>query len=226
MFTFALFCEPEAASRGTTSTQDSLMKHVVPASHVLRTCLLAGFAGLTACNKDNSAASTSSATTAAGTPAPTASAGNELNDITQYRLSMDKIDKYIAAQRNVALKAKNLSPAEKAAMEARNENGDANTDASLDDMQKKIDSEPLMKSAIQDAGLSTREFVMITMSMMQSGMAAGVLKLRPKDNQDSLIRAMQASPENVKFYQDNEAEITRKEKDLEAEMKRLGVSNE
>jgi hypothetical protein len=36
---------------------------------------------------------------------------------------------------------------------------------------------------------------------------------------------MQASPENVKFYQDNEAEITRKEKDLEAEMKRLGVSN-
>jgi hypothetical protein len=93
-------------------------------------------------------------------------------------------------------------------------------------MQKKIDSEPLMKSAIQDAGLSTREFVMITMSMMQSGMAAGVLKLRPKDNQDSLIHAMQASPENVKFYQDNEAEITRKEKDLEAEMKRLGVSNE
>lgn len=202
------------------------MKHVVPASHVLRTFLLAGFVSLAACNKDNSAASTSSATTAAGTPAPAASADNELKDITKYRLSMDKIDKYIAAQRNVALKAKNLSPAEKAAMEARNENGDANTDASLDDMQKKIDSEPLMKSAIQDAGLSTREFVMITMSMMQSGMAAGVLKLRPKDNQDSLIRAMQASPENVKFYQDNEAEITRKEKDLEAEMKRLGVSNE
>lgn len=202
------------------------MKHVVPASHVLRTFLLAGFVSLAACNKDNSAASTSSATTAAGTPAPAASADNELKDITKYRLSMDKIDKYIAAQRNIALKAKNLSPAEKAAMEARNENGDANTDASLDDMQKKIDSEPLMKSAIQDAGLSTREFVMITMSMMQSGMAAGVLKLRPKDNQDSLIRAMQASPENVKFYQDNEAEITRKEKDLEAEMKRLGVSNE
>lgn len=202
------------------------MKHVVPASHVLPTFLLAGFVSLAACNKDNSAASTASEAAAASTPAPTASAGNELKDITKYRLSMDKIDKYIAAQRNIALKAKNLSPAEKAAMEARNDNGDANEDASLDDMQKKIDSEPLMKTAIQDAGLSTREFVMITMSMMQSGMAAGVLKLRPKDNQDSLIRAMQASPENVKFYQDNEAEITRKEKDLEAEMKRLGVGND
>jgi hypothetical protein len=187
---------------------------------------LAAFVSLTACNKDNSAASNSAAAAAAEAPAPAASSDNELKDITKYRLSMDKIDKYIAAQRNIALKAKNLSPAEKAAMEARNDNGDANADASLDDMQKKIDSEPLMKSAIQDAGLSTREFVMITMSMMQSGMAAGVLKLRPKDNQDSLIHAMQASPENVKFYQDNEAEITRKEKDLEAEMKRLGVSNE
>jgi hypothetical protein len=224
MFTFAVFCEPEAAPGGTTSTQDSLMKHVVPTLPVLRTFLLAGFVSLTACNKDNSAASNSSAAAPAQTPA--ASSDNELKDITKYRLSMDKIDKYIAAQRNIALKAKNLSPAEKAAMEARNDNGDANADASLDDMQKKIDSEPLMKSAIQDAGLSTREFVMITMSMMQSGMAAGVLKLRPKDNQDSLIHAMQASPENVKFYQDNEAEITRKEKDLEAEMKRLGVSNE
>src|SRR5512141_758591 len=193
------------------------MKHVVPASPVLRTFLLAGFVTLTACNKDNSAASKSSAAPAAATPALAASADNELKDITTYRLSMDKIDKYIAAQRNIALEAKNLSPEEKAAMEARND-GDSNADASLDDMQKKIDSEPLMKSAIQDAGLSTREFVMITMSMMQSGMAAGVLKMRPKDNQDSLIRAMQASAENVKFYQDNETEITRKEKELETEM--------
>ena len=201
------------------------MKHVVPIPVVFRTFLLAGFVSLAACSKNNSGASASSTDAATSAPAPTVSAGDELKDITKYRLSMDKIDKYIAAQRNIAVKAKNLSPAEKAAMEARNDDGDANPDASLDDMQKKIDSEPLMKSAIQDAGLSTREFVMITMSMMQSGMAAGVLKLRPKDNQDSLIRAMQASPENVKFYQDNEAEITRKEKELEAEMKRLGASS-
>ena len=96
---------------------------------------------------------------------------------------------------------------------------------SLDDMARKIESEPMMKSAVQEAGLSPREFVMITMSMLQSGMAAGVLKMRPNDNQDSLIRAMQANPENVKFMQENEAEITRKQMALSEEMKKLGIEN-
>jgi hypothetical protein len=67
---------------------------------------------------------------------------------------------------------------------------------------------------------------MITISMMQTGMAAAVAKMRPTDNQDSLIRAMKANPDNIKFYNENEAEITRKSKQVEAEMKKLGISND
>jgi hypothetical protein len=62
--------------------------------------------------------------------------------------------------------------------------------------------------------------------MMQTGMAAAVLKMRPTDNQDSLIREMKANPENIKFYNANEAEITRKAKEVEAEMKKMGISND
>jgi len=142
--------------------------------------------------------------------------------LIEYSLSMDKFDKYLAAQRNIMLKAKDMSPADKQAMEARNE-GRNNANASLDDMVRNVESEPMMNAAVRDAGLSAREFALVAMSLMQTGMAAGVAKMRPKDNQDSLIRAMKANPANVKFLLENEAAITRKQKDLEAEMKRLGA---
>ena len=67
---------------------------------------------------------------------------------------------------------------------------------------------------------------MITISMMQTAMAAGVAKMRPNDNQDSLIREMKANPDNIKFYNENEAEITRKSTQLAAEMKKLGFDNQ
>ena len=185
--------------------------------------LVAGLIALSACSKGDTSAS-SAATTTASAPASTAQVDRDLADVTKYRLSMDKIDKYLAAQRNIATKAASLSPAQRAAMEAKNENsGDPN--ASLDDMVKRIESEPMMAGAIKDAGLSPREFAMVTISMMQTGMAAAVLKMRPTDNQDSLIREMKANPDNIKFYNANEVEITRKSKAMEEEMKKLGISN-
>ena len=50
--------------------------------------------------------------------------------------------------------------------------------------------------------------------------------MRPTDNQDSLIRAMKANPDNIKFWNENEAEITRKSKELESAMKKAGVSDD
>ena len=198
------------------------MKRVAP-SHVVPAILISGFMLLTACSKDSSsAASTASSQSAA--PAASQSGDEELKDVSSYHLTMDKIDKYIAAERNLAAKAKSMTPEERQALEERGDQ-DSDSDASIDDMVKKFDSEPVLKSSIQDAGLSTREFVMITMSMMQSGMAAAVLKMRPNDNQDSLIRSMQANPENVKFFQEHEAEITQKQKAIEAELKAAGMGS-
>ena len=189
---------------------------------------------LAACEKKGAASADS-----AGAPAAAASSASgsskgdaDLADVTDYRLSMDKIDKYIAAQRNMAAKMKSMSPAEREAVKARNESSnDAN--ASLDDnytvigrVVKGIEKEPVMNDAIRSAGLSAREFALITISMMQTAMASSVLKMRPKDNQDSLVREMKANPDNIKFYRDNEAEITRKTTALQAEMKAAGVGND
>ena len=176
---------------------------------------------LVACGKKEGGANASSAQGAAA-PASTTSAGSkgdaELADVQSYRLSMDKIDKMLAAQRILAAKAKAMTPAEREAMEARGESA-SDPNESLDDMARKIDGEPMLRDAIREAGLSSREYVLITMSMMQTGMADGVLKMRPKDNQDSLIREMKANPDNIKFYREHQAEITAKSKAIEAEMK-------
>lgn len=186
--------------------------------------LAAGLFALTACSKKDDTSGSSAATQNPGAPAAsTAQVDNDLADITKYQLNMDKIDKYMAAQKNLAAKAASMTPAQRAAMEARNDDS-SDPNASLDDMAKKIESEPVMASAIKDAGLSPREFAMITISLMQTGMAAAVLKMRPNDNRDSLIREMKANPDNIKFYTENEAEITRKSKALEDEMKKAGIS--
>ena len=181
--------------------------------------LVAAAVVASACSKDTAPASSAATAT---TSSAAAQANEDLQTVTDYKLDMGKIDKYMAAQRNIAMKAKDLTPQQKEAMKARNDADDTNND-NLDDMAKRIESEPMMASAIKDAGLSPREFALITVSLMQSSMAAGILKMRPNDNQDSLIREMKANAENVKFVQEHEAELTKKQQDMAAEMKRLGV---
>ncbi|HZJ01491.1 MAG TPA: hypothetical protein VFD22_12590 [Gemmatimonadaceae bacterium] len=186
--------------------------------------LAAGLFAIAACSKKDDSSASSAATENAGTPAASnAQVEGDLADVTKYRLTMDKIDKFMAAQKNLAAKAASMTPAQREAMEARNDDS-SDPNASLDDMAKRIEAEPVMASAIKDAGLSPREFATITISLMQTGMAAAVLKMRPSDNRDSLIREMKANPDNIKFYTDNEAEITRKSKALEDEMKKAGIS--
>jgi hypothetical protein len=178
---------------------------------------------LAACGKKEGGTTNSSAPGAAAPASAIAGTKGdaELADVQSYKLSMEKIDKMLAAQRILAAKAKAMTPAEREAMEARGESA-SYPNESLDDMARKIDSEPILRDAIREAGLSSREYVLITMSMMQTGMAGGVLKMRPKDNQDSLIREMKANPDNIKFYREHEAEITAKSKAIGEEMK--GVS--
>jgi hypothetical protein len=192
-----------------------------PHCHARIACAIA--LALTAAGCGGTKDGTDTSAAVASTPvARNRSAEEDLADITKYKLSMDKIDKYIAAQRNIARKAAAMSPAEREAMKAKDDGDDSSND-NLDDMARKIESNPVMSAAVRDAGLSAREFAVITMSMMQSAMAASVLKMRPNDDQDSLAREMKANMDNIRFYQQHEAEIVRKTTELAAEMKRLGA---
>lgn len=159
----------------------------------------------------------------AGSSAPEAgsSARDDLAEVSNYRLTMEKMDRYYQAQRNIALKVKGMSQAERDAMNVGN---DAN--ASPGTMTEKMEQNPVLSSALREAGISAREFATLTMAMMQSAMAAGVLQMRPNDNQDSLAREMKANMDNIRFLRENEAELTRKQTAFEAEMRQLGMSGQ
>ena len=83
-----------------------------------------------------------------------------------------------------------------------------------------------MRDGLREANLSSREFATLTMAMLQAGMAASVLQMRPNDNQDSLAREMKASMENIRFLRENEAELTRRQQELESELREMGALDE
>lgn len=162
--------------------------------------------------------------TAAGAAAATqagSGADPELADVTNYRLTMPKIDQWLQVQRNAAKAMAAMSPAERAEYRAREDQADDEKDA--DDMVRRIEGDPLMSKAVRDAGLTTREFALITMSVIQSGMAAAVLEMRPNDNQDSLVREMKANMENVRFMREHKDEMEQKRKAMEAELRAAGI---
>ncbi len=135
----------------------------------------------------------------------------DLADVTNYKLSMDKVNKFFEAQRNMVLKMKSMTPAQQEALSL-------DQSGSLEEMAQRIEASPEWTSAIHDAGLEPREYVTLTMSLMQSAMAASVLKMRPNDDQDSLVTAMQANMDNVKFVQEHEADINAKREAMEKEV--------
>src|SRR5688572_5393409 len=92
------------------------MTHTAHAPRLLRYLIL-GSLVIAACSKGDD---TAPATGAAKPPAATSqSVDEELADLASYRLTMDKFDKYFAAQRNIMMKAKDMSPEQKAAMKQR-----------------------------------------------------------------------------------------------------------
>lgn len=143
----------------------------------------------------------------------------DLKDVQNYHLTMDNVNKWYAAQRNIALKVRSMTPAEREGFDAGGSDGD------LDATVAKIEGNKTMSAALSDAGLSAREYALMSLSMIQSSMAAGMLKMRPNDNQDSLVRAMKANMDNVKFMQQHQAELTATQQKMEAEMGRTGASD-
>ena len=168
-----------------------------------------------ACSPGDSAPENPDSAASAGTAAGAAS--SDLADVTNYRLTMDKMDKFYEAQLNIARRVKDLPPAEREALDAGSD------DNSLDDMAKRLDSHAATREGLREAGLSAREFSTMMMAMMQAGMAASVMQMRPNDDQDSLAREMNASMENIRFLRENEAELMRKQQELEAELREMGA---
>lgn len=178
---------------------------------------------MAACGGGDDAADTANSAATATTQQPGQQADKDLGDVTEYRLTMEGMDKFFQAQRNLGLAASELTREEREAMEAENDASDNNE--SLDAMVKRIESNKMANDAIRKAGLTAREYTLLTVATMQAAMAASVLQMRPNDNQDSLAREMKVNPANIKFMKDNQAEFQRRQDALQAEMHRLGLDN-
>lgn len=147
----------------------------------------------------------------------TAGASTELADVQRYELSMDKVKRLFQAQRDLMRKVQAMPEEERAAL--RMPEG-----ASLDDMVRQIADSPEWSSVVRDAGFEPREFIVASMSMSQSMMAAGVLEMRPNDNPDSLVEAMNANKGNVQFVRDHQGELNAMRDDMRKEFE--GTSTE
>ena len=94
--------------------------------------------------------------------------------------------------------AKILAALEKQTSDCDDEGDDAQ---SIDAMVARFDASPGVKAAIQSAGMTTREYVLFTWSLLQNGLAAWAV-----DQPGGKLPAG-ASQANVDFYRKHEAEL-------------------
>lgn len=147
---------------------------------------------------------------------------DDLRDVSRYTLTTDKMDKYFDAMRNMMLAMKDMTPEER----ERSSMSFNASQMSLDQYAEAMGKNEPVREAIEKADLSTREFAVLQMAIFQSAMAQGVIAMRPNDSADSLAREMKANPANVRFMKEHEADFASKQKALEAEMRRLGISDD
>ncbi len=112
----------------------------------------------------------------------------DAREISSYALNETALAKYTRA-------TSNLGTLSKAATASCDDEGDAN---SLDAFVARINGVPGAQAAIQSAGMTTREFVVFTWSLFQTGMAAWALE------QPGGTLPPGASKANVDFYRAHE----------------------
>jgi hypothetical protein len=172
---------------------------------------------ITGCsNADNVTRDTASA---GGTVSASASASEQRGtvtddaDVKDYRLTMDKVNRYYDAFREFTIAAGN-----------RAESDTLEDFESIDALVKEIEQEPKVVAAVRRAGLSVREYVVMSFSLMMAGMANEVLKVQPNANLDSLAREMEIPAENLRFVREHQAEIERKANEAKAAVRAAGVN--
>jgi len=118
----------------------------------------------------------------------------EKADVKNFVLTTDKLDKYEAAIK-ATLKVEKENPALKKQMDDENSQNPTN---SIAGSVATIEKHPPIANAIKNAGMSPRDFVVMTYALINSAAAVQMQKAGPiKDNPDSVL------PENTAFVEKN-----------------------
>jgi hypothetical protein len=126
---------------------------------------------------------------------PPLAIANDEQEIQKYVLTDAALAKYSAATRKLA-----ELPPDAAACE-----DDGDDPQSIDDAAAKLNASPAAKAALQSAGLTPREYVVFTFSLLQTGLGAWAAdqpggKLPPG-----------TSKANVDFYKKHQADLKKLE---------------
>ena len=135
-------------------------------------------------------------------PAPSHSATVPITkaEVHAYRLSMPKIRAWYKAQE---VATQRWEPGDDIARDEESESDDPNV------LYQHIIKHPKLEGIARNAGLSAREFTVMTYAMMDAAMEAYALKLNPKTKTESL-------PANIAVIRGNEAELAQLRARLDA----------
>jgi len=115
------------------------------------------------------------------------------HEIASYVLTEAALTKYARATANLGANAKGLS--------GDCDDDDEESARSLDEIVARINAIPGISAAIQSAGMTTREYIVFSLSLFQNGMAAWAL------SQPGGTLPPGTSKANVDFYRAHEAAI-------------------
>jgi hypothetical protein len=170
-----------------------------------RLCIVVAALSLSACSsKDsaNTAATTpaSKSTNIAALTPPTSSPGEPTaNDISNYPLDMDKMDKWMAVLRGFAMEALSDSTLRNLGKIDLN----ASTSASI----QRLESNPVAQRVLSSAGMSAHDYIMTTAAYIQAATTTDLVKSHPGYK----IPAGQ-STKNIDFLKQHGAELDAKMK--------------
>jgi hypothetical protein len=123
------------------------------------------------------------------------------NDISNYKLDMDKMRKYAAAVKGFQSLGKQDSMALEAVAAKSNEST-AQTIA-------RIEGSPIAMRVLRDAGLSAKDYVWITAAWLQAAMTQGILET----SKEAKLPEGQ-NPQNIEFIKAHKAELDAIAKDM------------
>lgn len=150
-----------------------------------------------ACTKKDAANDSAAGT--AGSPASgaaaAASAGEPTaNDFSNYKLDMDGMRKYAAAIKGFSA----LTPSDTAGVSGLNMSGNESTAETI----AKIESNPVARRVLADAGLTAKDYVWITAAYLQAAMTQGLMEVSPQAKMPE-----GQNPQNVEFLKANKTEL-------------------
>jgi hypothetical protein len=121
--------------------------------------------------------------------------------IAAYRLTDTGLNRFISASRGLAA-VQRARPDADDADDDDDDDGDDDKDPSIDELAAIYERDPAARRALSAAGITSREYIIFSLSLFEAGMAAWLIEQHGWDKLPPNV-----ARENVVFYQRNKARI-------------------